>query len=283
VFDKQKGMLASIIFNNKQLLIKGLTPDFRRAPTDNDIGCQMFVKCKPWYDATTDYIVEKVDITDQSQSVSIKTVLFLTAANCRFTTTYTISGNGDILVDNDLNASENLPVIPRLGMDLSLSGDLNTVSWFGRGPHENYVDRCNSAYYGKYSSTVSNLYTPYVRPQENGHRSNVKWIMVSDGKQSGIYFEGNPDMGFSALPYTYDELKGFVQSGKHGNLVHPSGNTELTLDYKQSGVGGDDSWGSWPMAKYQIPARNYKWQFRIRPFNPQKDKPENFWKTQLIK
>jgi beta-galactosidase len=186
------------------------------------------------------------------------------------------------MVNNNLKASKDLPWIPRLGVNMRLIGTLNQVDWLGRGPFENYTDRKTAAFIGKYHSTTDDMYVPYVRLQENGYRTDVKWVSINDGKSVGIYFDGLPNLGFSALPYTYDDLKGFEQNGKHGNLLYKQSFSDLNLDYMQCGVGGDDSWGSWPMEKYLIPAKNYSWSYRIRPYLLNKENPAKLWETNIV-
>ncbi|MDO9257153.1 MAG: glycoside hydrolase family 2 TIM barrel-domain containing protein [Bacteroidales bacterium] len=281
-FDKVTGTISSFTFDNQQLIEQGPMPNFRRAPLDNDVGSKMFVKCKPWFDASENRIVKSI-ILDKSNDKAIKvTVNFsFPDANSGMTSIYTITGKGDILVENSLKAGKDLPWIPRLGVNMRLKGSLNQVDWLGRGPFENYADRKTAAFVGKYHTTTGEMYTSYVRPQENGYRTDVKWISINDGKSVGIYFDGSPNLGFSALPYTYNELKGFEQNGKHGNLLQKQSFTDLNLDYLQCGVGGDDSWGSWPMEKYLIPANDYNWSYRIRPYLVTKENPARLWENKI--
>jgi beta-galactosidase len=282
-FDKNSGTISSFTFNNMQLVQQGPLPNFRRAPTDNDVGSKMFVKCKPWYDASENRVVKSL-VLDKANEKAVKvTVTFgLPDARSRLISVYTFTGQGEILVENTLKADTGLPYIPRLGMNMHLSGSLNQVDWLGRGPFENYIDRKTAAFVGKYHTTVDEMYTPYVRPQENGYRSEVKWVSISDGKSVGIYFEGSPSLGFSALPYTYDDLKGFAHGGKHGNLLQKQSFTNLNLDYLQCGVGGDDSWWSWPMEKYLIPARDYTWTFSMRPYDVSKEDAARLGKSKIV-
>jgi beta-galactosidase len=281
-FDKLTGTISSFTFEGKQLLEQGPLPNFRRAPTDNDVGCKMFLKCKPWYEASENRTVKSI-VLNKSNTKAIKvTVIYdLPDAKSEFTLIYTITGNGDILVENKLKAGEKLPKIPRLGMNMHLTGSLNQVDYLGRGPFENYQDRKTAAFVGKYHTTTDEMYVSYVRPQENGYRTNVKWVSINDGSSVGIYFEGSPDMGFSAMPYTYDDLKGFVQAGKHGNLVQKQPFINLNIDYMQCGVGGDDSWGAWPMDKYLIPAKDYSWTYRMRPYKLISESPASLWETKI--
>jgi len=281
-FDKTTGTISSFTFENQQLIEKGPLPNFRRAPLDNDVGSKMFVKCKPWYDASENRIVKSI-ILDKADDHNVKvTVIFsFPDAKSELTSIYTVTGKGDILVEISLKAGKELPWIPRLGVNMRLKGTLNQVDWLGRGPFENYLDRKTAAFVGKYHSTTNEMYTSYVRPQENGYRTDVKWVSINDGKSVGLYFEGSPNLGFSALPYTYDDLKGFEQTGKHGNLLQKQSFTDLNLDYMQCGVGGDDSWWSWPMEKYLIRAKDYSWSYRLRPYLLNKENPAKLWENKI--
>jgi len=274
-FDKLTGTISSLTFRGQQLIEKGPLPNFRRAPIDNDVGSKMFIKCKPWYDAS-EYREVRSFLVDKSDPKVIKVIVNfnLPGAQSELTSTYIVTGLADILVENHLKCGEKQPWIPRLGINMQLTGILNQVDWLGRGPFENYVDRKTAAFIGRYHSTVDEMYTPYVRPQENGYRTDIKWVSISNGKTTGIYFEGLPTLGFSVLNYTYDDLKGFEHGGKHGNLLQKQPFIDLNLDYLQCGVGGDNSWGAWPMEKYRIPARNYTWSYRMKPYDLTKENPE---------
>lgn len=282
IFSKESGIITSFTFKGVELLGRGPKPNFRRAPTDNDVGNKMFVKCKPWYDASENQKLKSLVLNATGNRVSIIATYLLPDASSEIKTTYIITGKGDVLVTNELVVSPGQPWVPRLGMNMQISSSMNKVEWFGRGPFENYLDRKSAAFVGIYSSTTDEMYTNYVRPQENGYRTDVKWFTLTDAKNTGIYFEGEPNLGFSALPFTYDILKGFTHGGKHGNLIEKQQLTDLNIDYLQCGVGGDDSWGAWPMEKYLIPAKNYTWSFRMRPYDLRKESPENIWEKQLI-
>jgi len=282
LFDKISGTLASYIFEGQQLIELGPLPNFRRAPLDNDVGSKMFVKCKPWYDASEKRIVKSVSLKSDTKVANVTVVYNLPDANSEFTSVYSVTGKGEVLIENSLKVGENLPWIPRLGMNMQLKGTFNQVDWLGRGPFENYSDRKTAAFMGRYHSTADEMYVSYVRPQENGNRSDVKWVSIHDGKTLGVYFEGYPTLGFSALPFTYDDLKGFEHKGKHGNLIQKQPFTNLNLDYMQCGVGGDDSWGAWPMKKYLIQAKDYSWSLRIRPYMLIKEKPEKMFESKII-
>ena len=282
IFEKTSGTISSFVFGEQEMIELGPLPNFRRAPTDDDVGCKLFEKCKPWYDASENRVVKSVTLDKSDEkSVHVQVVFIFPDAKSEMITTYSITGNGDILIDNKLKSGDKMPWIPRLGMNMRLVGTLNQVDWFGRGPFENYIDRKTAAFVGRYHSTTDEMFVPYVRPQENGYRNEVRWFSVSNGKTTGLYFEGSPNLGFSALPFTYDDLKGFEHKGRHSNLLQKQKFTDLNFDYLQCGLGGDDSWWSWPMEKYLIPAGDYTWTYRIRPYRVGKETPEQLWKGKI--
>jgi beta-galactosidase len=262
-FSKTTGTLSSYVFEGRELIDQGPLPNFRRAPTDNDVGSLMFVKCKPWVDASENRKLSSIalDASDHT-AVKVSVRYLLPDASSEFSAVYTFRSD-EISVENTLKAGQNLPWIPRLGVNMRLKGDLRQVDWYGRGPFENYPDRKTAAFMGSYQSTVDAMYTPYVRPQENGYRTDVKYLSIHDNSVA-LTITGSPDFGFSALPYTYDDLKGFEHGGKHGNLLTKQAFTDLNVDYRQCGVGGDDSWGAWPLEKYLIPAKDYTWTYRLK-------------------
>lgn len=265
-FSKSTGQFSSYIVSGNQMLEKGFYPNFRRAPTDNDVGCRMFEKCKPWFDATENQLVKTVSaIKLDDYNIQILVELYLPDALSTFKSKYIIKGDGSITIDNTLQADPNQPYIPRLGMTFQVPTSFNNIQYYGRGPFENYSDRKTASFVGIYSSTVENMYTPYVRPQENGYRTNVRWLKITNNEGVGLRISGDPDLGFSALRFTYDDLKGFEHKGKHGNLLDQRKLIEVNIDFKQSGVGGDDSWWSWPMEKYLIKSGIYSWSYTIVP------------------
>ncbi|MEI6062863.1 MAG: glycoside hydrolase family 2 TIM barrel-domain containing protein, partial [Bacteroidota bacterium] len=207
-FSKITGTISSYIHNGQQLMVQGPLPNFRRAPTDNDVGCRMFVKCKPWYDASEKRIVKSMTLdTSDLFHPRVNVSFVLPDVKSEFIAVYSFNGM-EIKVENALRVSENLPWIPRLGINMKLNGSLDHVDWYGRGPFENYPDRKTAAYIGFYHSTTYEMYTPYVRPQENGYRTDVKSLILHNNKNVALRIEGCPTFGFSALPYTYDDLKG---------------------------------------------------------------------------
>lgn len=160
---------------------------------------------------------------------------------------------------------EKLPELPRFGLNFRICNDFRKISWLGKGPWENYQDRNTAAFVGLYESTVDEQFVPYVRPQENGYKTEVRWVGLENGK-AGILMSSDSLFCFSALPYDFDEMKGFKQCCRHLNELEKLDFVDLDIDYKQMGVGGDDSWGARPYKQYTLPAGNYSYSFTMKPY-----------------
>ena len=151
---------------------------------------------------------------------------------------------------------------------MPLSKKLDTVQWFGRGPHENYVDRKQSSFIGHYTRTISEFYFPYIRPQENGNRTDTSWASLTDSNGVGLMFAGNDKFEFSALQYSTNAFDG-TELGRyrHSNSLTKSEQITFNLNHKQMGVGGDTSWGAKPHPQYRIPAKSMSYKFRLLPID----------------
>ena len=157
--------------------------------------------------------------------------------------------------------------LPRLGTSMMLDGRLENVEWYGRGPEENYVDRCTGSFVGLYGSTVTGLYEPYIRPQDNGYRSDVRWIKLTDGEGKGVRFSGDVPLFVQALHYTWEDLDG----ARHINgqvrrrvELQPRKEVCLNLDLRQLGL-GNNSCGNIPLEEYIFPIREESWSVTIEP------------------
>jgi beta-galactosidase len=198
--------------------------------------------------------------------IEVKIVYKLDGINNLITMTYSILGTGEVILNMLLDTeAKELPELPRFGINMQISDDYQVVEWYGRGPHENYCDRKTSAFVDYYSSTVDELYFPYVRPQENGTRTEVRWFAIRDVDGNGLMISGAPLVSFSALPYTTDDLDFRESENKHTVDLNPHDFIDLNIDLKQSGVGGDNSWGAKPLPQYRLPAGKYEFSFMISP------------------
>jgi beta-galactosidase len=182
---------------------------------------------------------------------------------------YHVFGNGEIVVTSSLDPGAlGLPDLPKFGLTLQLPSELEQVEWFGRGPHESYSDRKTGAAIGVYRASVSDLYYPYIRPQENGNRSDVRWAAFSGGDGIGLLAIADSVMEFSALfqeDQDFDE--GDRPTHRHAWDIIPRDYVVLDLDLMQMGVGGDTSWGARPHPEYRLPPRPYSFRVKLVPFD----------------
>jgi beta-galactosidase len=157
----------------------------------------------------------------------------------------------------------------RYGMQLQMPKQYNLVEYYGRGPHENYCDRNSSEFLGYYKNKVMDEYYPYIRPQESGNHTDVRWFQVTDGKR-GLMFESTAPMECSALPYLVEDLDAGMYKdhrwGQHSGDLVERPLTQVHIQQKQMGLGCVNSWGAWPEKSYMLPAKQgYDFTFRIAP------------------
>jgi beta-galactosidase len=265
VFDRVEGTLISWKLGDGEIIVRGPMPNFRRAPTDNDIGNGMPKRCKVWFDASEKPRVVSTQVNKISaEEVAITVQFAFPDSIATETVVYRIQTGGIITITTTLKPlKEKLPELPRFGLNMQINPEFQKVTWYGRGPWENYCDRNTASFAGIYESTVDQQFTPYIRPQENGYKTDVRWMFLERDQHQSIRFYGNPLLSFSALPYTYDDMKGFKQGGKHLHDLVKKPFVDLNIDYGQMGVGGDDSWGARTHEKYTLPAKEYSYSFTM--------------------
>ncbi len=269
-FSKKNGALSSYIINGSELIKAPLTPTFWRAPTDNDFGNNMQKRCQVWKDAVSAALLTTIESHQISPTqINISTALSLPTVEGNIKIDYQIFGNGQIDVAYYFEAKkEGLPEIPRIGMKLQLPKEVNNLQYFGRGPWENYSDRNTAAFIGKYTSKVSDQYFAYGRPQENGHKTDVRVIKLTNHNEIGIKIAANKEaIGFNALHYSTEDLDDGLEKGIRTPADIQEGDfVELHIDHKMMGLGGDNSWGAKPHAPYLLYAdKAYQYSFSIVP------------------
>ncbi len=295
VFDKVKGILTSFKYKGKEIIRKGKgpRPNFWRAVTDNDFGNKMQRKNIEWKKASLFFkpkniLVEKV----ASDKVKLNVSYILPGVNTHFHTTYFIYGNGVIEIENTLDTTSYKADLPRIGMRMQLPKEYSRLTYFGRGPWENYRDRNSSTFVGLYSSTVSQQYVPYIRPQENGYKTDVRWLALQNQNQSGLLVVTRnieKPISFSALHMPNEDFdatiglnyKGNqvedkyridgddkVNSNKHTIDIKEQDLVQLNIDLNQRGLGGDDSWWAKPQEEYLIKGNKiHHYGFYLIPFD----------------
>ena len=294
-FSKKRGTLESWIWNGKEYLLKGPRPNFWRAPIDNDFGNNMPQRMAVWKDATDHQIIEEIRVTIKNDLVGIQTSYEYPDIGSKGKIAYSIYGNGRILVNHSFKPNmPDLPNLPKFGLTMELPKEFNNLTWFGRGPHENYWDRQSSAKVDIYSGKVSEQYHPYVRPQENGNKTDVRWATLRNERGDGIMLTGflslnashftpkDFDHGFERSQNGADDDIKVIKKGMHTidlverDLVH------LDIDHLQMGVGGEDSWWAQPLDKYQIQSKEHTYHFMMIPLATQND-PIELYKNDLFK
>ncbi|MRX63884.1 glycoside hydrolase family 2 TIM barrel-domain containing protein [Maribacter luteus] len=285
-FNSEKGELTSIDYGNGNILVKGITANFWRATTDNDFGYDMPKKLKVWKDATANQELGKttLDLSSENGSLDVlelnETPFKIDNGTIHITTEYTlpsvqggvgltydINDKGEIRVTTKLsNISKDLPVLPRFGNNFIIKKEYENVNWYGRGPFENYQDRKTAALVGKYGAKVDDLYYPYIRPQENGNRSDVRWVTFKNANGAGIQVYTLDLFDFSAHhQYNSDFDAGESKQQRHTIDIVERDLININIDYKQMGVGGDNSWGLMALDEYQIQPENLSFSYIIKP------------------
>ncbi|GLY42723.1 beta-galactosidase [Amycolatopsis sp. NBRC 101858] len=268
---KDTGVITSYEARGVRLVTAGPAPNFWRAPTDNDIGNGQPSRNATWRHAGSRRHVTGVTVRPLAGKAAVVTVsgTLPTSVPSTYTTTYTIFGNAEIKVDTTLHpGSPTLPYIPEIGTILLLPGEFDTLDYYGRGPEENHWDRNTGSDVGRYSSTVAGQWTEYIRPQENGTKTEVRWVALTNRRGVGLLASGEPLLEVNASHFTPEDLS---VGARHSYQLTPRQEVVLRLNHKQMGVGGDNSWGAQTHDEYKLFAdRDYSYTYRLRPL-PRRD------------
>ncbi|MEW1868132.1 glycoside hydrolase family 2 TIM barrel-domain containing protein [Streptomyces caelestis] len=266
--DKGSGTITSYEAEGTRLITSGPVPNFWRAPTDNDRGNGQHTRNRTWRDAGARRKVTGVTVRalgERAVEITVRGTLPTTVESA-YTTAYTVFGNGEIKVDNTLHpGAANLPYIPEVGTLLFLPRRLDRLHYYGRGPEENHWDRNTGTDVGRHTSTVADQWTPYIRPQENGNRTDVRWAALTDGRGRGLLVSGEPLLEINASHFTPEDLSAGV---RHDYQLTPRDAVVLRVNHRQMGVGGDNSWGAHTHDEFKLLAdRDYAYTYRLRPLS----------------
>lgn len=293
VFDRAEGGVVSYKVNGTEYIDKGFgfRPNFWRGPTDNDYGNRLPIRSEGWKKASKEFNVTSLSGRVKGGAAIVKAVYHQMGHD--FTVTYTVRPDGTVRVSSTLDAvqaasGKDLPTLPRIGLRLRLPVSLHNVSYYGRGPEENYWDRKTGSLLGVYETTAEQMYFPYIRPQENGHRTDVRWAAFTDDSGKGLAVLADGSLEFNALRNSvedfdsaesghpaqinyYDNQDVDVTNGRrqtHINDIKPRDYVELCIDKVMMGIGGDNSWGAPINPRYIIDetvANSYS--FTVVPVN----------------
>ncbi|MDD3321050.1 MAG: glycoside hydrolase family 2 TIM barrel-domain containing protein [Paludibacter sp.] len=264
---KRSGLIAGYKSGNTWYFNQKPTPNFWRAPTDNDFGNNMPERLNVWRVAGKNTSVKSVTVNQNESNVEVVADLYLNDVNSDYKIIYSLNDNGELSVNVSYKAgSDNIPEIPRFGMIMTLDKKFNNFTYYGRGPLENYNDRNSASNIGIYTSKVADQYVPYTRPQENGYKTDVRWLTLTDESGNGVRIEGLQPICVSALnnfPEDFDP--GLTKKNQHSSDITPRNEVVLSVDLAQRGLGGDNSWGAYPHRQYRLEAKEYSYGFVIKP------------------
>jgi len=295
IIDKTTGKISRFRFRGTELVREGPWPNFWRAPTDNDYGGQWQERLGVWKDAGPGILVTEVEATQISPYTGELLVRgeLPTGDGSSYEIRYRVRGNGEVSVHGRLDpGTGSLPRMPRFGMRMELPREFENVVWFGRGPHESYWDRKAGSPVGRFRQTVSQQYHPYVRPQETGNRTDVRWFALENAAGTGLLVvaEGGsgpfgvgeeimagdrfrpgdpwPYLSFSALHFTQEDLDdGAEKDQRHAGELKERDLVAVNVDLLQMGVSGIHSWGTTALPKYSLPYGRYEYGFTLRPYS----------------
>ena len=274
--DKVSGAIISYKINSQELLHQAILPNFWRAPTDNDYGNNMPVDTKVWKESSykrtlTQFAINGTTIANlpkksEHQHLQISTLFTFPAEGINWELNYQLFKSGDLYVSNKIACTNaTLPYLPRIGNTLAFKGNFNKIEWYGRGPYENYADRKSSTFLGRYKKSVANMHFPYIRPQENGYRTDTRSLVLKNKNKDRITIEGGTPFGFSALHHSITDVdEGMEKTNRHSIDVPQRPETYLNIDYQQMGIGGDDTWGAPVHNAYKIFPGDYFFGYVVR-------------------
>lgn len=268
-FDKRNGWIRGLSMNGLEMLEYGyaLRPNFWRAPTDNDMGAGLQNRFRAWKNPEMKKKGFQVEQKGNNVLVTVNYELSALSANLKMT--YEVNYQGEIRICEAMTvdkSKDKMPHLFRYGMQMVMPGSFDRIDYYGRGPVENYIDRNYSQHLGRYQQLVKDQYYPYVRPQESGNKTDIRWWKLTDIDGRGLLIRSDVPFSASALNYLPEDLDdGPAKDQRHSGELKPRNTTTLSFDLKQMGLGCRDSWGAWPWQQYLMPYNDYTFQVVITP------------------
>lgn len=267
-FERRSGYLSLYDVNGLSILDEGaqLTPNFWRAPTDNDMGAGLQKKYLAW--KNPEIKLTSLEHATENGLIVVTAKYDMPTVSAKLTLTYRINKEGAIEVTQSMTTDKNAKVsnMFRFGMRAALNKNLSNIQYYGRGPIENYADRNNSTNIGKYAQTVDEQFYSYIRPQETGTKTDIRWWNQTNKGGNGIQLVGKTPFSASALHYTMESLDdGLEKDQRHSELVPQTDCVNFCIDKVQMGLGCVNSWGALPLDKYMVPYQDYEFTFVIKP------------------
>lgn len=272
------GGLSSFNYKGKETIFQPLVPDFIRPLTDNDRrGWKPQRKLKQWYESGMK-LISTITGESEDQEAQVINEYSLINDSATIVVTYTFSGSGVIKVGYQLKVKPGLPNIPKVGMQLGTAPAWQQITYYGKGPMENYIDRNYGTDIGLYKQDINEFADSYVVPQEYANRTDVRWMSLRDpAKGNGLLVVADSLLSMSAWPYTEEN----IGNAKHTNKLVKAAYITLNIDLVQMGVGGNDSWSevAAPLEKYQVKAKDYQYSFYLFPLTGKNTDPAETART----
>lgn len=266
VFDKTTGLIKDFQYQKTAMLTEAPSINFWRLPTDNDRGWRMDSNNSVWRDASMQQRVTSVSLENIDKDVLITASYSLADNVAQTVIKWRINQDGQIKANVDFMPTQNnLPLMPRVGLHMSIPDNMQNLSSYGRGPHENYIDRNTSAPIGLYKSLVVDQFHDYARPQESGNKTDTHWVKVLNDKGVGWHFTSDQQFQFSALQGDKFHLYSDENHPRHVSQIKFPNSNVVRLDHLHMGVGGDDSWGALPHPEFMITPQEYSFSFVMEP------------------
>ena len=267
-FNKENGLLCFYEAGGLSYLKEGsvLKPNFWRAPTDNDFGANLQNLYRAWLNP--ELKLTSLDQRTENGLAIVEARYDIPAVKGQLALTYVINNRGAIQVTQQLKADKNAKVsdLFRFGMQFQMPRSFETLEYYGRGPVENYADRNHNTFLGRYRQSVDSQFYPYVRPQETGNKTDLRWWRVLDIGGNGLEIRAEVPFSASALHYTIESLdEGTRKIQRHSNEIEQADLTNVLIDKVQMGLGCIDSWGALPLKQYRLPYQDYSFTFTLTP------------------
>lgn len=267
--DLKKGLLYDYEIDGKQPINKWQYPEpaFWRAPNDNDFGNKMPLNMGVWRTAHYNKTIKNISVGEKTEKgLPVKIEYILNDIQVLYTIEYLILDDASIQVTASIDLDgKSLPELPRFGMRMEVNRNYDNLTYYGRGPEENYIDRWTSTFVGKYESKVADQFYWYSRPQETGNKTDVRWLTLTDQNGVGLEVTGVQPIAFSALHSAPEDLDpGLTRKLQHSIDILPRKDVILHVDLKQRGVGGDNSWGELPHYEYRMLDKKYTYSYTLK-------------------
>ncbi|NIJ20321.1 beta-galactosidase [Sphingomonas naasensis] len=269
VLDRKTGLVERYAVNGEPLLAGG-APNFYRALTDNDIGTGLQKTHGVWKQASAERVVQRIETRRLGASGAEVTVRYAVGDGAAtFVSRYRMAGDGAVRVEGDFTPLKpDLPDPLRVGLFFTMPARIDTLGWYGRGPHESYQDRKTGAPLGLWRGRIADQNHDYMRPQETGNKVDVRWMELLQPGRGGLRVVGEAPLSMNALAFPYDDLSRRPPGTRRSSDIVPHGAVSLMIDAVQSGVGGDNAWdaGGRPLPQYRVPLKPLRYGFTLTPF-----------------